>query len=74
MAVTYVNKMGGGGGHSIPGTLPASPDYMELVPATEYISDCRTPPRGGEHYHGQRVQEYEGPLQLNGESSGKYRH
>jgi len=57
------------GGHSIPGTLPPSPDYMELVPATEYISDCRTPPWEGEHYRRRRVQEYEGPMRLDVESS-----
>ena len=52
------------GGHPIRGTLPTSPDHMELESASEYISDSRIPPRGGEHSGRRRVQEYEGPLWL----------
>ena len=52
------------GGHPIRGTLPSSPDHMELVSAAEHISDSRISPRGGEHSGRRRVQEYEGPLRL----------
>jgi len=37
---------------------------MELVSAAQYISDCRVPPRGGEHSGRQTFQEYEGLLRL----------
>ena len=57
------------GGYPFSGTLSSSSDGMELVSATEHISNCGTPPREGEHSRRRRVQEYERPLRLNVEST-----
>ena len=41
-----------------------SQGLMELVPAAEHISNCRTPTREGEHSRRRGIQEYEGPLRF----------
>ena len=49
------------GWHPFSRTLPASPDYLELVSAAEHIL---APSRGEEHSRRRGVQEYEGSLRL----------